>query len=77
MISHHVYYQLTILVFLWLCIMLHDGWPSRSTGSHSKPTEPVSLKFKRKRSSEPKAFEGLTQRPHCAACKHDATHQSG
>jgi hypothetical protein len=25
MISHHVYYQLAILGFLWLCIMLHCG----------------------------------------------------
>ena len=36
--------------------------------------EPVPSKGKRKRSNEPKAFEGLTQRPHCAACAHDAHH---
>jgi hypothetical protein len=74
MIPHHVYYLLTAMGCLWLCIMLHHGWPSRSTVSHQKPTEPVPLKFKRKRSNEPKPFAGLTQRPYCAACEHDANH---
>ena len=74
MIPHHVYYQLAILGCLWLCIMLHSGWPSRATASHPKPPEPVSSKGKRTRSNEPKACEGLTQRPHCAACAHDANH---
>jgi hypothetical protein len=74
MIPHHVYYQLAILGCLWLCIMLHSGWPSRSTASHPKPSQPVPSKGKRKRANEPKAFEGLTQRPHCAACAHDAHH---
>ena len=77
MISHHVSYQLAILGFLWLCIMLHCGWPSRSTRSHPQPTALVSLTCKRKRSTAPKAFEGLTQRPHCAACAHDANHPQG
>jgi IS1 family transposase len=77
MISHHVYYQLAILGFLWLCIMLHCGWPSRSTRSHLRPAEPGPLTCKRKRSTAPKPFEGLTQRPHCAACAHDATHPHG
>ena len=29
MIPHHVYYQLAIVGFLWLCLMLHYIWPSR------------------------------------------------
>jgi hypothetical protein len=28
MIPHHVYYQLAVVGFLWLCIMLHYVWPS-------------------------------------------------
>jgi hypothetical protein len=72
MVPHHVYYQLAILGLLWLCIMLHSGWPSPSTASHPKLPEPVPGKCKRKRSNEPKAFEGLTHRPPCAACAHDA-----
>jgi len=76
-ISHHVYYQLAILGFLWLCIMLHRGWPSRSTRSHLRLAEPMPHKFKRKCSTAPKLFAGLTQRPHCAACDHDATPPHG
>jgi hypothetical protein len=63
MIPHHVYYQLAVIGFLWLCIMLHYTWPSRSAGSPQLPTESVPTKLKRTRTSEPKPFEGLTQRP--------------
>ena len=58
MIPHHVYYQLAVIGFLWLCIMLHYAWPSRSAVSPKLPTEPVPTKFKRTRTSEPKPFEG-------------------
>jgi IS1 family transposase len=74
MIPHHVYYQLAVIGFLWLCIMLHYTWPSRSAVSPQLPTEPVPTKFTRTRTSEPTPFEGLTQRPPCAACEHDAHH---
>ncbi len=77
MISHHVYSQLAILGCLWLCIMVHGGWPSRSTRAHLRPAAPVPLTCKRTRSTEPTPFEGLTQRPHCAACAHDANHPQG
>jgi IS1 family transposase len=74
MIPHHVYYQLAILGLFWLCIMLHYIWPSRGAVAPQPPAEPVSPQFKRKRSKEPKPFEGLTQRPYCAACEHAANH---
>ena len=74
MIPHHVYYQLAVIGFLWLCIMLHYTWPSRSAVSPKLPAESVPTKLKRKRTSEPKPFEGLTQRPPCAACEHEAHH---
>jgi hypothetical protein len=61
MIAHHVYYQLVILGFLWLCIMLHCGWPSRSPRALSRPAEPGPLTRKRKHSNAPTPFEGLTQ----------------
>jgi hypothetical protein len=41
MIPHHIDYLLTAMGCLWLCIMLHVGWPSRSPGSHPKPVAPV------------------------------------
>jgi IS1 family transposase len=74
MIPHHVYYQLAIVGLLWLCIMLHYIWPSRDTVLPQLRTELVPLRFKRNRANEPKPFAGLTQRPHCAACAHDANH---
>jgi IS1 family transposase len=76
MISHHVYYQLAVVGLLWLCIMLHYLWPSRGTPSPQPPAQPVLSKFKRKRSNAPKACEGLTKKPHCAACEHEANHPS-
>jgi IS1 family transposase len=74
MIPHHIYYQLAIVGLLWLCIMLHYGWPSRGAGSPQPPAAPVPPKFKRTRANEPKPFEGLTKKPHCAACEHAAHH---
>ena len=68
MIPHHVYYQLAILVLLWLCVMIPHLWPSPPSGTPTTPTPPI--KPKRKRSSEPKAFAGLTQKPPCPLCEH-------
>jgi hypothetical protein len=74
MIPHYVYCQLAILGLLWICIMLHYDWPSRYTSSHPRPAEPVPITCKRKRSNKPRPFEGLTQKPPCAACAYDAIH---
>ena len=74
MITHHLYYQLAVVGLLWLCAMLHYLWPSRGALSPQSPAEAVPPQFKRKRANEPHPFEGLTQRPHCAACEHDASH---
>jgi len=59
MASHLFYYQLALLAILWLFVMLHVTW--------SKPgltTPPVPAQPKRKRSSEPKSFAGLTHKPY-------------
>jgi hypothetical protein len=64
MVSHLFYYQLALLAIIWLFVMLPV------TGSKpGLPAPPVPAKPKRKRSTEPKAFEGLTQKPHCVLCK--------
>jgi hypothetical protein len=60
MIPHHAYYLLTAMGCLWLCIMLHTIWSSRGAVSPQSLAEPVPPQGKRKRSNEPKAFEGLT-----------------
>jgi hypothetical protein len=59
MIPHHVYYQLVILALIWLCLMLPHLWPSLPRESPKRPAAPI----KRKRSTEPKVFAGLTQKP--------------
>ena len=74
MIPPHVYYQLALVGFLWLCILLYYTWLSRGAGSSQLPTVPVPLRCTRKRTSDPTPFAGLTQRPHCIACAHDAKH---
>jgi len=65
MVSH----LLALLAILWLFVMLHLSWPRRSA---TPTTTPVTLiQPKRKRSTEPKAFEGLTQRPLCLLCEQE------
>src|SRR5262244_2806248 len=74
MIPHLFYYHLVIWGLLWLCVMLHLTWPSRAAVSPPKPVEPEPIKPKRQHSSEPKPFAGLTQKPPCALCEHEAAH---
>ena len=72
MISHHIYYQLAILGFLWLFVMLHAAWPSRCATAQGTPAKPIRLR--RQRSQEPKPFVGLTHKPSCALCEHETAH---
>jgi IS1 family transposase len=66
MVSHLFYYQLALCVLVWLFVMLHV------TGSHPDlPASPAVAKPKRKSSTEPKAFEGLTHKPHCVLCEQE------
>jgi IS1 family transposase len=69
MLPHLVYYQLMILVLLWLCLMLPHLWPSPPGGAPKTPTRLFS--YKSKRSTEPKPFAGLTHKPHCALCEQE------
>ena len=74
MIPHLFYYQLVVLCLLWLCILLHAVWPSRGAVSPQRPVEPEPITPQRQRSHKPKPFVGLTHKPHCALCAHEATH---
>jgi hypothetical protein len=77
MIPPLFFYQLALLGLLWLCVMLHLAWPSRGPVSARRSVEPETpVKARRKRSSEPKPFVGLTQKPPCALCQHEASHST-
>ena len=74
MIPHLVYYQLVILVLLWLCLMVPHLWPNLTGGAPKTPTRPI--RPKRTRSTESKPFAGLTQKPHCALCEQEIGERS-
>jgi IS1 family transposase len=71
MVSHLFYYQLALLVIIWLFVMLHLTGSTPAVPAAAAPALPEPLKSKRQRSNEPKPFEGLTQKPHCALCERD------
>src|SRR5499427_7788831 len=66
MVSHLFYYQLALLAIIGLFVMLH-----LTESKPGLPSPPVPVKPKRKRSTEPKAFEGLTHKPHCVLCEQE------
>jgi hypothetical protein len=69
MVSPLFYSQLALLAIIWLCVMLYLTWLRRSATTSTAPA--TSIKPKRIRSNEPKAFEGPTHKPHCALCERD------
>jgi hypothetical protein len=69
MVPPHFFYQLALFALIWLFVMLHLSWPRRIATPTRAPATP--LKPKRKRSTEPRPFAGLTQKPHCAWCEQE------
>src|SRR5262245_32953954 len=70
MIPHPFFYQLALIAFVWLFLMLQYAWPSQRTPCQSPPTLPAPP---RKRPREPTVLAGLPHKPHCAACEQVAT----
>jgi len=66
MVSALFFYQLGLIVLVWLCLMLHWAWPSDTAlGPPPEPPPPLP-----KRTREPKPFAGLIHKPHCDAWAH-------
>jgi IS1 family transposase len=71
MVSHLFYYELALLALVWLFFMLHVA--ESHPGAPIPPTA-TPIKPKRKRSNEPKPFNGLTHKPPCALCTRETAH---
>src|SRR5438132_8730696 len=71
MVSHLLYYQRALLALVWLFVMLHVAEPRRGAPI---PATATPITPKSKRSKEPKPFNGLTHKPHCALCERDVAH---
>src|SRR5262249_20899876 len=72
MVSPHVFSQLILLALLWLVVIVHLTRPKHPVTAPATPTEePEPLTPTPPRSQEPKPFEGLTQKPHCALCERE------
>ena len=74
MVSHHVVYQPVLFALFWLFVILHLTRPKHPVTAPDTPADPESLTPKRHRSNEPKPFEGLTHKPHCALCEQETSH---
>jgi len=68
MVSDLFFYQLGLIVLVWLCLMLQWVWPSDSAAVC--PTTPELPSPVPKRHREPTPFAGLTTKPPCDACEH-------
>jgi len=66
--------QLVVFALIWLFMMLHLTWTPPGVSVPATPAQPEPLKPKRHRSHEPKPFEGLTHKPHCALCERDTVY---
>src|SRR6266567_2861618 len=67
MVSHLVFYQLGLIVLVWVFLMLSGLWPSEPTAARPMPPKP--LRPRGKYSKKPKPFPGLTRQPCCTACE--------
>ena len=72
MVSHLFYYQLVLVVLVWLWVMLQWAWPSDPAAVCPTIPEPPCPRPKRHR--EPPPFPGLTRQPPCAACEQAHEH---
>jgi hypothetical protein len=69
-----LFYPLGLVALVCVFLMLCWLWPN-DAASPQQPIGPTTLS-RRKRSTEPKPFAGLTQRPPCALCEREATQAS-
>src|SRR4029450_3979493 len=66
MVSPLFYYQLALLAIIWLFVMLQVTWSEPGLTTPAVPAKP-----KRKRSTAPQPFAGLTHKPPCPLCEQE------
>src|SRR4029434_4374862 len=66
MVSPLFFYELGLIALVWLFLLL--CWLGPNAAVHRQPIAP-SQPPRRTRSPAPKAFAGLTHKPHCALCE--------
>src|SRR5262249_35719413 len=71
MIPTLFFYQLGLVALGCVFLMLCGLWPNDTASPHQPIVPPTPAR--RKRSTEPKPFAGLTRRPQCALCEREAT----
>src|SRR4029434_1443727 len=74
MIPRQFFSLIVVLGLLWLFCMLHVAWPRQGGMTPQRTGEPEPLKPRCTRSKEPPPFAGLTHKPPCALCEHEASH---
>jgi hypothetical protein len=74
MVSHHCVYQLVLFALIWLFIIVHLTRSKPAVVASATPVLPEPRKPTRHRPDEPKPFEGLTHKPHCALCERETVH---
>ena len=67
MVSHLVFYQLGLIVLVWVFLMLSGLWPLEPTAARPMPPKP--LRSRGKYAKKPKPFPGFTRQPCCTACE--------
>src|SRR4029453_5788461 len=69
MVSHLFFYQLALIVLVWLFVMLLYAWPSDRV---RRPTPAAPLVPRRQHATAPKLFAGLTKKTSCTLCEKES-----
>ena len=69
MASNPLFYQLLLVAFVLICLLIHVGLPDDPPRAPKTP--PESNQRRRKRSTEPTPFPGFIHKPLCEACEQE------
>jgi transposase-like protein/IS1 family transposase len=67
MVDDPLFYDLLLIVFLWLGGILYKRWARNRSATGQTPRKPATPP--RKQCQDPQPFPGFTHKPHCALCE--------